>query len=208
MSIDMQALIQQLEADDPVTRMDAIKALGQNRVYQAVEPLMQRLDDPHDDVKIAAINALRLIRDERVSVPFIWLLNDENVVVRRSVSAWFMTLSGDQAHLVDPLCEIMLAPESRMSTREFAAMLLGKFGDERAIEPLHQIIQMDATALKMRVAQSLRRMSHPDSVPVLAPLLEDEYEERLQKVAAKTLKAIGTEDAQAALLAWHQRQLE
>lgn len=201
---DNQSLITQLASDESDQRREAALALGRARAVGAVEALISTLQDDEAEVRLAAMNALRLIHDERASIPIIKLLNDPDTAIRRGASTWFMTITGDQSALVEPLCEIMLAEDSRMSTREFAAMLLGKFGDERAVDALHQVM-VDHPRLQTRVIQTLRRMADPRSVPVLTPLLADDVERRVQATAAKTLTAIDTPEARAAVMAWRQR---
>ena len=131
-------------------------------------------------------------------------LNDDDDAIRRSASTWFMTLTGDQSYLTDPLCNIMLVEGSRNSTRDFAAMLLGKFGDNGAVEPLHQLIEQ-YPRIRLRATLSLGRMADPRSVPVLSQLLNDS-DIRVQKTAAKVLKQIGTADAMIAVQQWKTSQ--
>ena len=201
---EQAALLRQLQADDPTECIAAAEALGRQKNVDAVEPLLDLLRHDDIDVKRAAVVALRRIRDERASVPFIYLFNDEDDAVRRGVSAWFMGLRGDQSHLVEPLCEVLTAPESRISTREFAAMLLGKFGDEHALDALHDALEM-YPQLRLRITQTLQRTADPRSVPYLVPLLDATGDPRLPRVAAKTLKMIGTPAALAAVEVWQQR---
>ena len=185
---EVSMLIAGLQSDDPVRRAAASEALGRLRRADAVDALILLLADAESTVRQAALNALRRIRDERASVHILAMLNDEDIGIRRGASSWCMTLSGDQAHLVETLVAMMLAENSRMSTREFAAMLLGKYGDERAVEPLHQVIRQ-YPRLRLRAAQSLQRMADPRSIPLMRELLADE-DPRVQRTAAKTLAAL------------------
>jgi HEAT repeat protein len=194
---NVSTLIADLQSDDPTTRAAAAEALGRQRCVDAVDALILLLADAEPTVRQAALNALRRIRDERASLHILAMLNDEDTGIRRGASSWCMTLSGDQAHLVETLVAMMLAENSRMSTREFAAMLLGKYGDERAVEPLHQLIQQ-YPRLRLRAAQSLQHMADPRSIPLMRELLADE-DLRVGRTAAKTLRIIGTPAALEAL---------
>jgi len=202
---DIHTLLKQLQSDDVDAICTAATVLGHQQISEVVQPLLDLLTHDDASVRLAAMTALRRIRDERASVPFIDLLNDPDTAIRRGASTWFMTISGDQSALVEPLCAVMLAEASRMSTREFAAMLLGKYGDERAIPALHQAMTT-YPRLQTRITQTLRRMADPRSVPVLLPLLGDQHEMRLQATAAKTLEAIGTPDALEAARAWREKR--
>ena len=202
---DIQTLLNDLKSTDPDVICAAADQLGHQQMRDAVEPLLDLLNHDEAAVRLAAMMALRRIRDERASVPFIYLLNDPDTAIRRGASTWFMTLKGDQSHLVEPLCDVMLAEHSRMSTREFAAMLLGKYGDERAVDALHQAMTQHER-LQTRITQTLRRMADPRSVPFLLPLLEPDKDIRVQGAAAKTLEAIGTPEALDAARAWRERR--
>lgn len=206
MNDDIQTQLEALQSDDPQVRAAAADRLGRAKVAEAVEPLFDLLDDADGNVRLQAAYALRRIRDPRASLHMIRLLNDEEVAIRRTASTWFMTLTGNQSRLVEPLCDIMLEEDSRASTRDFAAMLLGKYGDERAVEPLHQLIRQ-YPRIRLRAAQSLQRMADPRSIPLLIPLLQD-GDMRVQNMAAKTLEAIGTPDALDAVARWRKHRAE
>jgi HEAT repeat protein len=186
-------LFTNLKSENPQVRAAAAEKLGRQRNADAVDALIELLNDAEATVRQAALNALRRIRDERASIHILAMLNDEDTGIRRGASSWCMTLTGDQSHLVETLIQLMMAEESRMSTREFAAMLLGKYGDERAVEPLHQIIRQHPR-LRLRATQSLQRMADPRSVPLMRELLSD-ADPRVRQTAAKTLRTIGTPEA-------------
>lgn len=201
---DMHRHLARLKSDNSDERAQAARALGMAQATDALELLLELLNDPVTEVRREAVYALRRIRDERASPSMILMLNDEDDAIRRSASTWFMTLTGDQSHLVEPLCEIMLAPNIRRSTRDFAAMLLGKFGNERAVEPLHQLIA-DYPDMRLRATFSLLRMKDPRSVLILRELLVDD-DLRVQHTAIRVLQAIATPEALDAVHWWEQKQ--
>jgi HEAT repeat protein len=201
---DIQIQLTALKSENPAERAQAAQTLGLAKAAQAVDTLINLLADPVVGVRREAVYALRRIRDERASIPMIQMLNDPDDAIRRSASTWFMTLTGDQTYLVEPLCEIMLAEDSRMSARDFAAMLLGKFGDDRAVEPLHRLIHK-YPRMRLRAILSLLRMSDPRSMPVLSELLMND-DLRVQQTAVKVLKSIGTPEALNAVQQWEQNQ--
>lgn len=196
-----EELIAHLHADDPALREQAAAELGNRRASEAVDALIAALNDPISAVRCAAILALRHIQQPRGDVALIPLFNDTDNAVRRRVSAWAMTREGDQPHLVEPLIALLEDPNSRKSTADFVLMLLGKWGDARALDALHRMTEHEFQPFRLRAAQSLRKMADERSVEHLIPLLDDPHP-GVQATAAKTLTAIGTPEALAAVQGW------
>jgi hypothetical protein len=67
----IQALLEDLEADDPRVREAAIRVVGDRRSPQAVPALIARLGDPRRDLADRAAGALAQIRDPRAVGPLI-----------------------------------------------------------------------------------------------------------------------------------------
>ncbi|GAB4340622.1 MAG: hypothetical protein Kow00117_21000 [Phototrophicales bacterium] len=196
-----EELIAQLKADDPSQREQAALELGNRRATEALDALIAALDDPVGAVRCAVILALRYINHPRGDIALIPLFNDTDNAVRRRVSAWAMTREGEQPHLVEPLIAQLRDPDSRKSTIDFILMLLGKWGDARALEALHDMTQHEFAPFRLRAAQSLRKMADASSVVYLTPLLNDPHP-GVQATAAKTLTAIGTPEALSAVSNW------
>lgn len=204
MTID--ELIAHLRADDPKIREQAATELGNRRASEALEALIASLNDTNGTVRCTAILALRYINDPRGDVAMIPLFNDTDDAVRRRVSAWAMTRIGEQPHLVESLVTLLENPTSRKSTIDFTLMLLGKWGDDRALDALHRMTTHDFQPFRLRAAQSLRKICSPSSVDYLVKLLDDPHP-GVQATAAKTLRAIGTDAALSAVKAWEETKI-
>jgi HEAT repeat protein len=86
----------------------------------------------------------------------------------------------------------MLDEKCSMGARDFAAMMLGKLGDTRAVEPLHQLL-FTVPELRTRAIHSIMRLGDKRSVRVLIKLRDnsDDVDERLENIIQKTLEKFG-----------------
>lgn len=80
-------------------------------------------------------------------------------------------------------------------------MLLGDLRDERAIPPLHHLLDHDNPKVQREVVAALGKIGSRRSTPLLRPILEKdpwiptEQSDQLRILAAKSLQQIGGEDA-------------
>jgi HEAT repeat protein len=184
-------LIEYLDSSEKETRERAAERLGKLRDPIAVDALIHALTDESSDVRRSVLLALRRIGDKRAIVPMTNMLRDGDTSVRRRASAWMMSHPGDQA-MVEPLIDIMLDEQCSLGARDFAAMMLGKLGDKRAVEPLHQLL-FTVPELRTRAIHSIMRLRDKRSIPVLIKLRDnsDDIDERLENIIQKTLAKFG-----------------
>lgn len=187
----IRQLIEYLDSSDKQSRERAAEILGKLRDPIAVDALINALTDDSSEVRRAVLLALRRIGGKRAIVPMTNMLRDDNTSVRRRASAWMMSHPGDQV-MVEPLIDIMLDEKCSLGARDFAAMMLGKLGDIRAVEPLHQLL-FTVPQLRTRTIHSIMRLSDKRSIPVLIKLRDnsDDVDERLEKIIQKTLAKFG-----------------
>lgn len=189
----LNSLLNDLESSDVVERLAAIIALGERGDPVAVAPLLVCLDDPEPEIRREAVLALRRIDDPRAYLPLILKLADADNRVRRRVSAWVMSMGRDP-RLVEPLIAVLQNTDHRLAVREFTAMALGNIGDDRAVEPLHAALFDAPPPLQRRIVHSLSIMPDARAIPGLAQMLTSE-DIPTRKIAAKTLRQIGTPEA-------------
>ncbi|MEQ8671957.1 MAG: HEAT repeat domain-containing protein [Aggregatilineales bacterium] len=189
--------IDNLNASDEATRLDAIRVLGEQRDAQVVDVLLPLLDDESPAIRRETILALRRLNDERAFPAMIRTLADTDNSVRRRTSAWIMSM-GHEPRLVAPLIDVLTDVNSRLPAREFAAMALGNIGDPTAVEALADVLLTAPDELKRRITHSLSMMPDPRAIPALSHMLTNE-DIPTRKIAAKTLRKIGTPEAIAAL---------
>jgi HEAT repeat protein len=192
----------------------------------AVEPLIGMLLDRETSLesKIAAINSLGIIADERAIKPLAVLLRDQNSTIRQH-AAFALGLLGKPA--ADQLLE--MANSSTAATREgaiealggmrtpaaidkliaslndsspqvrlAAVRALGDTGSERAVRPLIDLIKGENSPLKTQAAASLGRLGEV-ALPGLIGLLRDP-QPATRSLAATALGEIGSKGSVAALI--------
>lgn len=94
---ELQRWLEALQSSDVMTRLAAIRAVAAAQIGAAAEPLLRLLDDPSDEVRAAAVNALsrlRLSHDavQRVREALALRQSDPSPLVRQAISAALIEL--------------------------------------------------------------------------------------------------------------------
>lgn len=90
-------LIEALEDKDDFVRVEAARALQRVHSYDAIEPLIEHIDEEKEtnpDVRAAAADALGQYRESRVVLALIGALRDSRLVVNNRVQHSLMVLTG------------------------------------------------------------------------------------------------------------------
>ncbi len=190
---NIDTLLNQLEADDVMTRREATQAFWEIQDERALHPLLKRLKDEDADVRRNAIQALRQLNHDEAIPSMIRMLKDSDNRVRRRATAWLMSIPTDP-RLIDPLIAILMDEDNSLAIRDLAAMLLGGMDDKRVVQPLCDVMIHGNPKLRRRITHSLFRQRDPHSVTALAVALEDE-DVKTQQIAKKTLQNIDTPQA-------------
>jgi HEAT repeat protein len=152
-------LIQQLNQDNVIARLHAIKALGETKDARAVEPLIAVLKD--SKCGLQAANALAKIGNP--SVPsLVTVLKSDSPVARRNSA---MALGKIQdASAVKPL--IGALNDENPIVRRNAAKALGEIRDNSAVEPLTAALKDNSPIVRRNAALALQEMGTSDTVVV------------------------------------------
>ena len=170
----VETLIEALKSDSWLVREHAAKALGSIGDRDGVEPLISALDDDEWRVRKQAVIALGLIADERAIKPLISHLSYEDIDVKRKTIEILANM-GDIAY--EPLMELFKGDD--WYTRSKAAQVLGKIGDQRAvdifIDTLSKRKKEDRNRyIRGRVAEALGNLGDPRAVNPLIEAMDDE----------------------------------
>lgn len=114
------------------TRVEAANLLGRIRDQRSAEPLVQALNDPHDELKAAAIRALSHFDEPDLSDVMIAFLDAPSDRIRAAATSYFVRKPHHKA--VDRL--ISLLNDKNDSVALSAVSALGASGDPRAVDPL------------------------------------------------------------------------
>jgi twitching motility protein PilT len=183
------------------------RALESMRAFGAdlLEPTVELLSDPDEEVRASAMLVAQSFEDPRVVPATIGLLKDPDWWIRITAAETLGRLQDPRG--VAPLVEALADPETRWSAVE----ALGRIGDLRAVPALSRLLEDPAPEVRIEVIQALSLFEHPQmldfvrnvakqdpSRPVRARALEIARE-----MAARKQTKLADEDAlkQAALAA-------
>lgn len=170
---DIAELIAKLRHPNEAMRRYAASALGETRAIgkdaRGIPALVDALQDPNRDVGRAAAESL--IKIGPLAVP-----------------ALIQTLEarGNDRRLSD-------------IARQFAARVLGKIGDRRAVPALMEALQAPSKYVRHYAAWALGTLADRQAVPALMTALRNEDQD-LRRYAAKSLGEIGDRQAALALI--------
>jgi len=156
---NVDELVQQMNQDNTVTRLHAIKALGEAKDASAVDPLIAVLKD--EKCGIMAANALAKIGQPSVT-PLCAALKDSSPVARRNAAVALGKIKDSSA--VKPL--IAALNDENPIVRRNAAKALGEIQDNRAVEPLTAALNDDSPVVRRYAALALKGMGTSDTVVV------------------------------------------
>ena len=223
-------LLRMLRLRDPYVRTEAIQALGELKVSDALEPLTQIATDQEGEPFLSkkAIQALGELGDPRAIPTLIKMLVKE----RRGVS--FYPESSFALFEIGPKSSAALLAVLQGTDQELgkwatqnhvlmpaiyakAAQILGDFREKRAEKALLEQLGFKSEYadvelfVRMRAADALGRMRSKDSVRPLAQMLEEpDFTARQEYIRA--LVRIGSRDANSALIhaastpTWEERE--
>jgi HEAT repeat protein len=227
----LQPLVKRLKDNELEVRVEAVKALGKFKLPATFDNMADLLlEDPQIEARQAATQALGETKAPEalpylmlaLRDPFWWYEREQAAEVLLDAIAGMGTLA------VDELLEALT--DSEMAVRRFAAKLLGRIGDSRAIKPLGMTLYDTHFEVGATAAESLagfgpvglkvlaEALHHPEAwlrqhaiagltlsgdqriVPVILDMLNDP-EREVQKQAIRSLGKLGDPRALPALQA-------
>jgi HEAT repeat protein/DNA-binding NarL/FixJ family response regulator len=177
-----------------------------------IEPPLQALGDPHGKVRLAAVRALRRLKDVRAVAPLVALFDDEEVEVRLAAVQTLGLLGYQRA--VEPLIArlgdtdvrwaILLAlgrlkalravdhalealHDARALVRMMAARTLGCLEASRGVAPLIDILADTEVIVRMSAIQALGEIGDARAVPVLEKIGQENADDT-QRLMARTAR--------------------
>ena len=176
-------LLDALKGEDPVIVKYSIYALGDIRSRAAVEPIMEYLYHPDEEIRRNAVFALGNIRDPRAVEPLIRKLRDPDNVVREYAAAALDHLGDKQA--VPYLREALKNEQGSIFNM---ATSLFNLGDEEVIELLIDKLKDPHSQNRLYAVYVLGKIRDPREIE---PLIEVLADDNVQWLAAKALINLG-----------------
>ncbi len=218
---EVEALISLLNDQNADLRGAAVKSLGFLKDTRGTLPIIALLNDGDSAVAYFAAEALGSIGDSRAVEPLISALQGPNLSLRgraaeslgqlkdpRAFEALIVLLQGNLharaqnaliemgPAVVEPLCHILL--DENHPLRFYAADLLTKIHDERAIKPLISVLGVRVNSIGPLAATALVGIGTPAVDDLIFCLASDEPV--IRKLAIKALGEIKDERAFESLL--------
>jgi twitching motility protein PilT len=152
-----------------------------------IEPVVELLGDPEDDVRVSGLMLAAFFEDPRLVEPIIRLMKDPDWWLRIT-AAQILGKLGD-ARAVDVLIEALKDEDLKWT----AVGSLGAIGDPRALRPIAGLLSDPAAEVRLEVLNALEKFGDERVLPLvekcasLDPSLE--VRERASKVHAAIAKA-------------------
>jgi HEAT repeat protein len=174
----------------------AIEALGKVSNAQAVDVLINVLNDSDKDVRWQAAGALGQIGSAQAVDALINVLNDSDKDVRWRTAGALGQIGNDQA--LDALIASLNRSDEGDRSRIIEA--LGHIGNAQALDALTTVLNSSDKNIRRRVVEVLGQIGNAQTVDVLIAALNDS-DEYVRYTTAKTLGQIGNAQAVDALIA-------
>lgn len=186
----IEVLLRDLLDDDAQARSDAIYELGFVPDPRSLRAVLGAAADPDEGVRRLAATSLGRLGDEAALRPLMDLLGDAVPGVR-SAAAAALALFRQRAvpGLVDEVPALLAGPPSAGTRLAEAVSVLGRVGDDRALEPLAAVLRGGAAAARAAAAQALGDLGLTSGIPALRAALADAVPE-VRGRAARSIVAI------------------
>ncbi|MGD8377877.1 MAG: VWA domain-containing protein [Acidobacteriota bacterium] len=183
----------EIRDEDPEVRAEAARALGYLEDDQAVKLLRSALKDDDPEVRAHAARGLGLRQDRKAIPALVKVLDDDSPAAR---TAAFDALVG----IGQPATRELLArlPRTEGATTVLYAMLLGEVGDDRALEPLAELLGSSRPEERLAAADALGELGLSGGLRPLERTLEDP-DRRVRLKAITAVARIGGSGAVAVL---------
>ena len=96
---------------------------------------------------------------------------------------------------MEPLVEIMKDEEEREDVRDSAIRALARIGDNRALQPIVDMISSSNEALSSTALWALRGFSGEDAVDILADIIRNSDDASIRDIAVDDLGRVGDRSA-------------
>lgn len=157
--------------------LDSLQAFGAD----LVEPVIELLSDPDEDIRGAAVAVAGGFDDPRIVPATIGLLSDPDWWIRIAAIDTLGKLKDPRA--VDSLVAALADPDLKWSAVE----ALGRIADNRALNALGRMLGDPQVDVRIEVMQALRRFDHPQVTQALLSMASKDPERAVRSRAIDIL---------------------
>jgi twitching motility protein PilT len=164
--------------------LDSIRAFGD----ELIDPVVELLSDPDEDVRAAAIGVASVFDDPRIVPATITLLKDSDWWIRIAAADALGRLKDPRA--VEPLIAALADPDLKWS----AVDALGRIADPRALNALGQLLADPAPDVRIEVLQALKHFTHQAVPQVVMKVATSDPDRNVRTRALDILDEIAKRD--------------
>jgi twitching motility protein PilT len=166
------------------------RALDSLRVFgnQVVEPAIELLYDPDDNLRAAALAVASSFEDPRIVPATITLLKDPDWWIRIAAAETLGRLK--DARAVEPLVLALGDPDAKWAAVE----ALGHIADPRALSALGRMLGDPQPNVRIEVMQALRNFKHPQVAEALKKIATHDPERSVRMRALDVLDEMARND--------------
>ncbi len=193
MEQEVAQFIADLKHPDEYQRLSAAENLGDMRAGEAVDPLVQALEDPARSVMEAASESLVTIGTEKVAEATTQLLESDDPTVRSEAASILVQL--DETAV--PTLNRLLSDKDH-DLRQYAVDALAEINSPRAIPSVLRALDDPNENVAAAAAEALGKLGNEEAIqPILRQLNRSHW---MRGACLRALGAIGTEEALNAIL--------
>jgi HEAT repeat protein len=198
-------VLEALGDPDPGVRSDAAQTAAQLRLAEAAPILMRWLDEPDEDLRVVALEALGAMPGDGPVAALVRALADARALVRRAAVRGLRGRSETSAAITSALIGALDDVDGSVRLESVGALVhrarWAGGGDDGTVDAaLRAHVSDDAPEVRAAVAASLGALGDPDASVVLLRLAADPLAE-VRSAAAAALGRLRPIDAAAALAA-------
>ena len=171
----LPSLIEALRINDHDIRFNIIKILGSIGDQRVTEHLVELVEDAPESLQYEITEALARLKDSRSIDALITTLSHKEPGTRELASNGLVDL-GPAA--LPALCTALNSP--LWQTRSYAARILGRIKDLRAVEPLIEALDHPDSTFRIEVIKALGVLGDARAVPLLINTLHENEQELVQ----------------------------
>ena len=160
--------------------LESLRAFGD----ALIEPTIELLFDPDDDLRAAAIAVAASFEDPRIVPATIGLLKDSDWWIRIAAADTLGRLKDPRA--VEPLINALNDPDVKWSAVE----ALGRIGDPRALNALGRMLADPQPDVRIEVMQALRNFKHPQVAQVLMKIAQSDPDRNVRTRALDVIDEV------------------
>jgi twitching motility protein PilT len=160
--------------------LDSIRVFGD----QLIEPTIEMLADPDEELRAAAIAVASTFEDPRVVPATITLLKDPDWWIRIAAAETLGRLKDPRA--VEPLVAALGDGDVKWAAVE----ALGRIGDPRALPPLGRMLADPQANVRIEVMQAIKNFNHPQVAQALTQMATNDPERVVRMRALDILEEL------------------